>query len=82
MGERKKNTVLPFYSIRLRDMVRPVAVLTVVCEACKRKTEVDPFEFAAKQGPDANLRQLAPLLRCGQCGMKGWVRFEVEWLNN
>lgn len=82
MGERSKNngTVLPFYTIRLRDLVRPVAVLTVVCEACQHKARADPFAMAASAGPDANLRRLAPLLRCAHCGMKGWVRFEIEWM--
>jgi len=82
MGEHTKNTgkILPFYSIRLRDLVRPVAVLTVICEACKHRSEVDPFAYAASKGPDANLSELGKYLRCAECGMKGWVRFEVEWI--
>ncbi|MGR0188020.1 hypothetical protein [Azospirillum aestuarii] len=73
------SRLLPFYTIRLRDLMRPVAVLTVVCEACRHRLAVDPFAFAAAKGPDATLRQLERVLRCGHCGMKGWVRFELDW---
>lgn len=70
---------MPFYTIRLRDLARPVAVLAVVCEACQHKAKADPFAVAAFTGSDANPRRLNPLLRCAQCGMKGG-RFEIEWM--
>lgn len=60
--------------------MRPVAVLTVVSEACQHKTKTDPFAMAARAETDANLRRLEPLLRRAQCGMKGWVWFEIEWM--
>lgn len=83
MAERTTNNnrprLLPFYTIRLRDLVRPVAVVTVVCAACRHRAVVDPLTLAATKGPDATLRQLEPVLRCGHCGMKGWVHVELDW---
>ena len=75
MGDKtpKERTILPFYALRLRDLVQPVAVLTVVCESRRHRAAADPFAFAAAKGPDTNLSQLAKVLRCEQCGMKGWV---------
>lgn len=45
MAEQRKNSgaAIPIHALRMRDLMRPLAVLSVVCEACRHQAEADPL---------------------------------------
>lgn len=79
MGEGKR-TVVPIYTLQIRDMVRPRAMLHCVCTVCRQRAELDPVELLAKVGPNARLRDLDDRLTCRACGAKAAASVRVEWI--
>jgi len=69
MSEHDKNKIVPFYAMKLRDAVRPLARIVVTCWGCKRVTAPDLPELIGKFGPNTTLRDLERrTFRCTSCG--------------
>lgn len=71
---------MPFYSLTLAHLVRPQAVLTVSCGACRRTAEVDVLPLLARLGPGYGVRELERRLTCENCKRRGWSMVTVTWL--
>jgi hypothetical protein len=73
-------TTIPFYSLRLRNLVHAKARIMVVCGACRRTGTLDPIAVLAAKGPKYGVKDLEKALRCEGCGQKGFAHVRVEWL--
>lgn len=52
-------------------LAHPGHTLSAHCPACQHSEPVDVRRLVARYGGDIELRELAPLLRCGQHDHKG-----------
>ena len=81
MTEQKKNVigrVVPFYSARVGDFVRPVGSIVATCR-CGHSAALDVIELLQRHGRHARSGDLTRRMRCGRCGMAGWVRLSLEF---
>lgn len=82
MREQNGNAarhVLPFYAVRLENLIAPKAVLIVRCGFCSHESELDVIALACRHGPTTQLRALERKLRCRQCLMGGCGTFLLNW---
>ena len=81
MAEQTKNNggrVVPFYSARVGDFVRPVGSILATCR-CGHSAALDVIELLQRHGRHARIGDLTRRMRCGRCGMAGWVRLSLEF---
>lgn len=77
--EPRTDRVIPFYSLKLSDLVYPKAGLVVWCGACRREARLQVVPLIGKRGPDYGVRDLGKALTCGACGRRGFANVRVEW---
>jgi hypothetical protein len=70
--------VIPFYSARLGDFVRPVGSIKATCR-CGHSARLDVLDLLERHGRHARIGDLTRRMRCGRCGMAGWVRLTLEF---
>jgi len=81
MAEQTKNNggrVVPFYSARVGDFVRPVGSL-LATGRCGHSAPLDVIDLLERHGRHARIGELTRRMRCGRCGMAGWVRLSLEF---
>jgi hypothetical protein len=81
MAEQTKNNggrVVPFYSARVSDFVRPVGSILATCR-CGHSAPLDVIDLLERHGRHARIGELTRRMRCGRCGMAGWVRLSLEF---
>ena len=81
MTEQKKSVigrVVPFYSARVGDFVRPVGSILATCR-CGHSAALDVIDLLERHGRHARIGDLSQRMRCGRCGMAGWVRLSLEF---
>lgn len=74
------SPVVPFYSLRLGDLVHAKAVLAISCGACLREGHLDILPLLASRGPGMGVKELERVVTCTQCRRKGFALVRVEWL--
>lgn len=72
--------IIPFYSLRLADLVSEKAVIVLQCRACRREGRLDVIPVLARRGPNFGVRELEGVVTCAECGRKGFAMVRVEWL--
>lgn len=72
--------VIPFYSLRLGDLVIPRAVIVMQCRACYRRDRVPVVPVLARFGPKYGVRDLERVHVCRGCHAKAHGVVSVEWL--
>jgi hypothetical protein len=73
MPEQTKNkSVIPFYTLRLGDLIRPRARLIATCGFCGRASTLDAVGLAYAEGPRTLLKSVEARLRCRGCAARGW----------
>ena len=72
--------VIPFYSLRLGDLVIPRAVIVIQCRACYWLDRVAVVPVLAKFGPKYGVRDLERVHVCRGCQAKAHGVVSVEWL--
>lgn len=80
MSQDDAGQVIPFYSLKLRNLVEVRALLVVWCSACRSERRVDPVPVIGRRGPDFGVRDLEKVFTCSRCGRKGFGSVRVEWL--
>ncbi len=73
------RSLIPFYALRVRDLIRPLADVEVTCQACRHSARIEVIALLASAGPEINVRQLEKRLRCESCQMRGWVTIGLHW---
>lgn len=73
------NRVIPFYSLGLRDLVYPKAVLVVRCGTCQTKRDVRVIPVLAQRGPDYGVLDLEKVFACSACLRRGFAIVRVVW---
>ncbi|MFT2093125.1 hypothetical protein ACMS1Z_00350 [Acidiphilium multivorum] len=79
--EQKRNTILPFYAVRIRDLIAPRAVIEAQCKICRQRGELDPCDLLASSKADEQLRHVAERLTCKGCGIRGEAFIALRWLD-
>ena len=79
--EQKRNNVLPFYAVRLRDLIAPRAVIEARCKICGQRGELDPCDLLASSQASEQLRHVAERLTCKGCGIRGEAFIALRWLD-
>lgn len=72
--------IIPFYSLRLGDLVVPRAILVMQCKACRRVSRVAVVPVLAKFGHRYGVRDLERVHVCAGCAMRAHGSVTVEWL--
>jgi hypothetical protein len=81
MMEQTRNSggrVVPFYSARVGDFVRPVGSILATCR-CGHSAPLDVLDLLERHGRHARIGDLTRRMRCGRCGMAGWVQLALEF---
>ena len=78
-GMTDSDRVIPFYSLRLRDLVHPKALLVVRCGACRTEREVPVIPVLARRGPNFSVRDLERVFSCTACSQQGFAMVRVVW---
>lgn len=73
------DTIIPFYSLTLANLVSARGRLVVWCRACRRTAYLDVIPVLAKRGPGKRVSDLGRFLTCDGCRQKGWADVRVEW---
>jgi hypothetical protein len=83
MEEQSKNgrgrKIIPFYALRLRDLITAKASLRVQCGFCATESELDVVALVWKLGPDADIRGIEKRLRCLKCRERGHSFMSLTW---
>ena len=72
--------MIPFYSLRLADLVHPKGILVVRCGACRTEREVPKIPVLARRGPNYGVRELERVFTCSACSRRGFAMVHVVWL--
>ena len=79
--EQKRNTILPFYAVRIRVLIAPRAVIEAQCKICRQRGELDPCDLLASSKADEQLRHFAQRLTCKGRGIRGEAFITLRWLD-
>jgi hypothetical protein len=83
MAEQKENKlerkIIPFYALRLRNLITAKASLRVQCRFCATESELDVVALVWKLGPDADIRGIEKRLRCQKCRERGHSFLSLTW---
>jgi hypothetical protein len=79
--EQKRNAVLPFYAVRIRDLIAPRAVIEAQCKICWQRGELDPCDLLASSGANEQIGNVAQRLTCKGCGIRGEAFISLQWLD-
>jgi hypothetical protein len=77
---RNNRKVLPFYALRLENLVRPRADLTVSCKTCGHEAVFPVIPVLIARGAKASMKDLERAFRCENCKIRGHVFIGVKWL--
>ena len=72
--------IIPFYSLRLGDLVSARAEILCWCGACRKERRVGVIPVLAKFGPGHGVRELEKTFTCPHCKRTGFGSVRVEWL--
>lgn len=72
--------VIPFYSLRLGDLVIPRGILIIQCRACYKVARVPVVPVIIRFGHKFGVRDLERVHVCTACKMKAHGVVSVEWL--
>jgi hypothetical protein len=75
----ERHVTLPFYALRLKNLVDPKARLVVMCKACRRSGRAEVLPLVHKLGPEFGVKDCELRLVCSHCHQKGWASVTVEW---
>lgn len=74
----RRNLVVPFPTMRVRDTIRVTAVVELVCLNCRHVAPLDVIALATKDGFAVPMKTAIKGLACPAHGGGEWVRFQAH----
>ena len=79
MVEQLGNIRAAAYELQVQHLFVSRAKVSAICLACYHKGDVDPYSLA-RYGRYEALGRIEAKLKCAKCGMRGFCRLRIEWV--